>query len=46
MRMVMWNKQLRIDITEGNLPVEGLVHLTQAQLATRHHSNHTRSSCD
>jgi transcription elongation factor S-II len=31
---VKQNEQLRIDITEGNLPAEGLVHLTQAQLAT------------
>ena len=31
---VKQNELLRIDITEGNLPAEGLVHLTQAQLAT------------
>ena len=28
------NDQLRLDICEGNLPAQGLVHLTQAQLAT------------
>lgn len=31
---VKQNEQLRIDISEGNLPAEGLVHLTQGQLAT------------
>lgn len=31
---VKQNEQLRIDIAEGDLPAEGLVHLTQAQLAT------------
>ena len=28
------NDQLRLDLCEGNLPAQGLVHLTQAQLAT------------